>query len=115
MSSPSSTSSERCLEPGESHSLDRHFAAERNPVVVTVLGREQIELGLGTFSAVVVEMRVRDPERYQGEGVITLHLSDDDCRLPLRIESDVPGLGRTILTLEAETHGEAGHTHASAH
>ena len=52
---------------------------------------------------IVVEMRVRDPHRYRGEGVIRFHLSDDVHRYPIRIESSVPVLGATILTLESVT------------
>jgi len=48
-------------------------------------------------------MRVKDPERYGGEGVIRLHLSDDVHRYPIRIESSVPVLGATVLTLESIT------------
>jgi hypothetical protein len=48
-------------------------------------------------------MRVKDPRRYRGEGVIRISLSDDDRRLPVRIESRMPMLGRAVLTLEAFT------------
>jgi hypothetical protein len=94
------------LEDGAWYRLDRHFDEERNPVLVTVLRRESIEVGAGRFEAVVVEMRVHDPRRYRGEGIITLHLTDDDYRLPVRIESAVPGIGTTILTLKTHTQSE---------
>lgn len=95
------------LPAGETYRFDRHFEAGRNPVDVRVLRRERIEVGAGSFDAIVVEMRVRDPRRHDGEAVLVLHLSDDDCRLPLRIESQVPRIGRTILSLEAHTHPAA--------
>jgi hypothetical protein len=38
-------------------------------------------------------MRVRDARRYHGEGVIRVYLSDDRCRLLLRLESSVPDAG----------------------
>jgi hypothetical protein len=53
---------------------------------------------------VLVEMRVKDPRRYRGEGVIRIHLSDDRCRLPLRIESRMPVVGTAVLSLESHTH-----------
>ena len=77
----------------------RHFDAARNPTVVRVVGREEVEVGAGRFRAVIVEMRVRDARRYRGEGVIRIHLSDDRCRLILRLESDVPGTGKATLAL----------------
>jgi hypothetical protein len=65
-----------------------------------VVGREQLTVKAGTFETVLVEMRVRDPARYKGEGVIRIHFSDDDRRLPLRIESTLPVAGTALLTLE---------------
>ena len=100
------------LAPDETYSLTRHFEAGRNPVTVTVLGREHVTVAGGTFETVVVEMRVKDPRHYRGEGVIRLHLTDDDCRLPVRIESMVPGVGKTILELETAVHPQ---THCATH
>lgn len=80
--------------------FDRHFDAARNPTTVRVLRRESLTVGAGTFPAVLVEMRVRDPARYRGEGIIRIHFSDDDRRLPLRIESTLPVAGTALLTLE---------------
>ncbi len=59
--------------------LSRHFDTARNPTTVTVVGREEIEVGAGRFRAIVVEMRVRDTRRYNGEGVIRFSFSDDKC------------------------------------
>ena len=82
-------------------SVSRHFDSGRNPTDVRVLGREEIEVGAGRFHAVIVEMRVRDARRYKGEGVIRVSLSDDACRLILRLESDVPDNGKATLSLSA--------------
>jgi len=81
----------------------RHYDAARNPIAVRVVGRDTVRTSAGTFSTIVVEMRVKDPRRYGGEGVIRLHLSDDTFRYPVRIESSVPVLGATVLTLESVT------------
>jgi hypothetical protein len=82
-------------------SLSRHFDAARNPTTVRVVGREEVEVGAGRFRAVIVEMRVRDARRYRGDGVIRVYLSDDECRLILRLESDVPDAGKATLALSA--------------
>jgi hypothetical protein len=82
-------------------SLSRHFDVARNPTTIRVLGREEIDVGAGRFRAVAVEMRVRDARRYQGEGTIRIHLSDDRCRLLLRLESRVPDAGAATLTLRS--------------
>ena len=81
--------------------LSRHFDVTRNPTTVRVIGREQIDVGAGRFRAVVVEMRVRDTRHYQGEGTIRIHLSDDRCRLLLRLESKLPDAGTATLALQS--------------
>ena len=86
------------------HVLDRHFDPRRNPTTVRVVGRERLTTPAGTFATVIVEMRVKDARRYKGEGVLRLNLTDDDCRLPVRIESDMPVVGRGVLLLEQHTH-----------
>jgi hypothetical protein len=89
------------LEIDSTYRFNRHFDAARNPTTVTVLGRERLTVGAGTFDALLVEMRVRDPAHYRGEGVIRIHFSSDARRLPLRIESTIPVAGTALLTLEA--------------
>ena len=81
--------------------VSRHFDAERNPVGLRILKRETVSTRAGEFETVAVEMRVKDPRHYRGEGVIRVHLTDDGCRLPVRIESTIPDVGKTVLTLES--------------
>jgi hypothetical protein len=66
---------------------------------VRVLGRERVSTPAGSFNTVVVEMRVRDPQHYKGEGTIRFSISEDGCRLPVRIESNIPDAGNVVLTL----------------
>lgn len=90
------------LTPGTSYRFDRHFDSARNPVLVQIVRREVTATPLGELHTVLVEMRVRDPKHYQGEGLIRFNFTDDDCRLPARIESMMPVVGRAILSLKAE-------------
>lgn len=87
------------LGDGDRMELSRHFDPRRNPAAVRVLRRETVQVPAGEFPAVVVEMKVRDPHRLGGQGVMRLHLSDDARRLILRIESEVPVVGRLVLEL----------------
>jgi len=87
------------LTPGAVYSFDRHFDVARNPIRVTVVRREVIPTPLGELHVVRVEMRVRDPQHYEGEGIIRIHLSDDACKLPVRIESTMPVIGTAVLTI----------------
>jgi hypothetical protein len=79
--------------------FSRHFDLVRSPTTVRMVGRETVTTPAGTFSTVLVEMRVRDAAHYRGEGTIRFALSDDRCRLPVRIESDIPDAGKVVLTL----------------
>lgn len=89
------------LTPGTIYSFDRHFEPARNPVTVSVARREVIPTPLGELHVVRVDMRVRDPQHYDGEGIIRIHLSDDACKVPVRIESTMPIIGTAILTITA--------------
>ena len=85
--------------------FDRHYDAARNPTIVKVLGRESVATGDGEFQTVRLEMRVRDPRRYRGEGIIRINLTDDARRLPVRIESAMPVIGTAVLTLDSHVSG----------
>ena len=89
------------LADGDAYVFERHYDQTRNPTRVTVLGRERITVPAGEFAAIVVEMRVKDPRRYDGEGLVRIHLTDDDRRVPLRIASRMRGAGTTILSLQS--------------
>jgi hypothetical protein len=90
------------MTPGATYRFDRHFDTARNPTTVTVIRRDMIPTPMGELRVILVEMRVRDPRHYKGEGTIRIHLTDDDCRLPARIESTMPVVGTAILTIDSQ-------------
>lgn len=90
------------LTSGASYQFDRYFDAARNPVVINVIRREVIPTPLGELKTVLVEMRVRDPKHYKGDGLIRFNLTDDKCRLPARIESTMPIVGKAVMTMKSE-------------
>jgi hypothetical protein len=89
------------LEPGATFEFQRHFDAARNPTRVSVLGRDTIATRAGTFSTLRVQMVVKDARNYEKEGTIRFFISDDDRRIPVRIESVMPGVGLATLTLDS--------------
>lgn len=93
------------LRDGAVHSFDQHFDPARNPVTVRVRGRERVSVPAGEFAAVLVEMEVRDPRRYGGRGLLRIHLTDDEHRIPVRIESAMPVVGSAVLSLERWNRG----------
>lgn len=88
------------LRDGDEYTFARHYDPLRNPTRVRVVGREQITVPAGEFQVIVVEMRVRDTRRYDGEGTVRLHLTDDERRIPVRIASRMRLVGSTVLSLE---------------
>ncbi len=90
------------MTPGTTYTFDRHFDAARNPTTVNVIRREVIATPMGELRVVLVEMRVRDPRHYKGEGVIRIHLTDDECRFPARIQSTMPVVGTAVLSIDSE-------------
>lgn len=91
------------LVDGEVREVERHFDPARNPVVVRVVGRETLEASIGDFATVIVEMQVNDAGRFGGRGTLRLHLTDDERRLPVRIETSVPIAGSLVLDLVQAT------------
>ena len=87
-----------------SWTFNRHFDDARNPTTVRVVGRDTISTPAGRFPVWSVEMRVRDKEHYGGDGVIKLLFSDDSRHLPVRIQSVMPIVGTTVMTLAAVAH-----------
>lgn len=87
------------LAEGEVVRIERHFDAHRNPVEVEGLGAETIEVPAGEFPVDVLEMRVRDDERFNGGGTIVLYLARDETRTPVRIESKQSRIGTLELSL----------------
>lgn len=81
--------------------LERHFDPARNPTTIRLVGRDTVATPSGTYATRELEMRVRDGRHYRGEGVIRFSLSDDPCRRPVRIVSDIPGAGHVVMMLAA--------------
>lgn len=90
------------LVPGLPYRYDRHFDAARDPVIIQVVRPEIVPTAMGEVKTMLVEMRVRDPKHYKQEGVIRFNISNDACRLPVRIESTMPVIGKAVLTMKAE-------------
>jgi hypothetical protein len=89
------------LTPDTTYRFNRHYDTARNPISVRVARSDSVATPAGVFGTVLMEMHVRDPRRYRGDGIIKVYLSDDGCRIPVRVESNVPRVGSFILTLDS--------------
>ena len=88
------------LGEGDAYAFDRHFDPARNPVNVKVVNRSVVTVPAGTFNTIRVEMRVKPVRRLGGSGVVTMYLTDDARRIPVRIETSMPLAGTMVLELE---------------
>ena len=85
------------------YEFSSHFDESRDPILVHESAGGVIETSSGSFTTTLMEMRVHDPRRYPGEGIVRVFLSADTCRLPVRIESNIPGIGSMVLTMVSHT------------
>ena len=81
------------LAPGEELTVTRHFDAARNPIRLRGVADAEWDL---------VEMSVPDPRQDNGTSTLRFYLSRDERRVPVRIESSMPGAGRVTMVLVKE-------------
>ena len=89
------------FEPDSTYSFERHYDVRRSPTTIRVVKHETLQTHAGKFETTELEMRVKDGAEYKGDGVLHIWISDDACRLPVRIESAMPLLGVGILMLDS--------------
>jgi len=58
-------------------------------LVVKLLGRQELEVGAGTFRSLVVEPLVKEGGLFKSEGRIVIWLTDDDLKMPIRVNTKV--------------------------
>jgi hypothetical protein len=85
------------------YSFNRHFDVSRNPTTITFVRPEVIPTPMGELKVYLVEMRVHDPAHFKGEGLIRIHLTNNACRIPVRIESTMPVVGTAVLAVTSAT------------
>jgi len=103
------------LVPDTLYSFDRFYDQRRSPTTVQVAQRETVTTPAGTFETVELDMHVKDPALDHGEGVVRVWVSDDQWRLPVRIESAMPGLGTGVFTLTTVVHGATAISDSTRH
>jgi hypothetical protein len=80
-------------------SVNRHFDLARNPVHFRCLGLTEVDALGEKRAAHIIQMDVKDPRQNNGSGTLRFYLSEDEDRLPLRIDSSMPVAGALTLTL----------------
>ena len=77
------------LRDGDRYELNRYFLPDANPVIVNVVGREQITVPAGTFSAIVVEPQIKTSGIFSQNGHARLWFTDDSSRVLLQMKSSM--------------------------
>lgn len=75
------------LEVGKTYTIPRYFRPEGNPVQITVLRRENIEVPAGKFSTIVVQPTFQTKGLFSKNGRAEVWLTDDSRRMMVQMKS----------------------------
>ncbi len=96
------------LVPGKDILIDNHTDRKNYPLKVIVHGRQEIEVPAGKFKCIVVEPVMRHEGIFKAKGRITIWLTDDRHKMPVKMQSEVYLLGSISAKLKKFTRGEIG-------
>jgi len=85
---------------GETRSDDRYFRPDRNPVVLTGLRQESVQVGAGNYLATVVRPTIKANGIFSEHGEAQVWFSDDAHRYPVLLKSR---FAKFSLTLELKS------------
>ncbi len=85
------------IRVGETRSDDRYFRPDRNPVVLTGLRREAVEVEAGVFPTTVVRPTIKTSGIFSEHGEAQVWFSEDTHRYPVLLKSK---FAKFSLTLE---------------
>ena len=74
---------------GDGPLLHNFFRNKAHELKVNFLGRQELEIEAGTFRSIVVEPIVKEGGLFRSEGRIVIWLSDDERKIPLRVNTKV--------------------------
>jgi hypothetical protein len=76
-------------KPGDMYTLFNFYKDKSHELGVRFLGRQELEVAAGTFNTIVVEPLVKEGGLFKSEGRIVIWLSDDEVKIPLRVNTKV--------------------------
>ncbi len=77
------------LKTGDTIKMYNFYKDTSHDLVVRLLGRQELEVGAGTFRSLVVEPLVKEGGLFKSEGRIVIWLTDDDLKIPIRVNTKV--------------------------
>jgi hypothetical protein len=88
------------IRVGETRSDDRYFRPDRNPVVLTGLRQEAVQVGAGVYPTTVVRPTIKTSGIFSENGEAQIWFSDDAHRYPVLLKSK---FSKFSLTLELKS------------
>lgn len=88
------------IQPGVDILIDNHTDKRNYPLKVVVHGRERIKVPAGEFDCVVVEPVMRYEGIFKAKGAIKIWLTDDEFKMPVKMQTEVFFLGSIIAKLK---------------
>jgi hypothetical protein len=86
-------------ELDQTYTIPRYFVADRNPVLMRVLGRQSIGVPAGRFDTWVVRPIFRSHGMFAEGGEAAIWFSTDSTRIPVRIRTSLP-IGTLDISLK---------------
>ncbi len=93
------------LEVGDEYVLNRYYTERGNPVVLSVLRKDTVEVPAGTFETIVVRPIIQTRGLFGQGGEAEVHFTDDERRLMVYMRAKVPIVGSLTLHLKNITEG----------
>lgn len=94
------------IEPGKDLFIDNHTDKKNYPLRVIVYGREKVSVPAGKFDCLVVEPVMRYEGIFKAKGRIKIWLTDDQYKIPVKMQSEVNLLGSISAKLKKFKYGE---------
>ena len=88
------------IKVGETRRDDRYFRPDRNPVVLTGLRQESVQVGAGTFTTTVVKPSIKAKGIFSENGEAQVWFSEDAHRYPVMVSTK---FAKFSLKLELES------------
>jgi hypothetical protein len=88
------------IRVGETRTDDRYFRPDRNPIVLTGLRQESVQVGAGNYWATVVRPTIKTNGIFSERGEAQVWFSDDSHRYPVLLKSK---FSKFSLTLELKS------------
>ncbi|MDH3251659.1 MAG: DUF3108 domain-containing protein [Ignavibacteria bacterium] len=74
---------------GDGPLLYNFFRKKSHELKIRFLGRQELEIEAGTFKTIVLEPIVKEGGLFKSEGRIVIWLTDDDRKIPVRVNTKV--------------------------